>query len=239
MRVEVWVSSPEPAVGLFTTAGTCQGRLRRHFVIGSAAPLTEPDCRQVRQLSGSGEGPGTGQAPARLPETGREMATRTRASRCHQPGDRGNGEQDQPLTATVTATAAVNRCHQRPATAHNSRTIRANWGYGRPEKRKVVRRRRPTENLAYALPARAPERPSTANDSHLLPPANMKLARACDLLATHANTLVMRRSLDRDEDQARRRLPSFAAAADEPARPGQRRNSRSLSEYRPTHVRAS
>jgi len=28
--VEVWVSYPEPAVGMFTTAGTCQGRLRRH-----------------------------------------------------------------------------------------------------------------------------------------------------------------------------------------------------------------
>jgi len=38
MRVEVWVSSPEPAVGVFTTAGTCQGRLRRHCVIGFAAP---------------------------------------------------------------------------------------------------------------------------------------------------------------------------------------------------------
>jgi hypothetical protein len=30
MQEEVWVSSPEPAVGLFTTAGTYQGRLRRH-----------------------------------------------------------------------------------------------------------------------------------------------------------------------------------------------------------------
>ena len=38
MRVEVWVASPEPAVGVFTTAGTCQGRLRRHCVIGYAAP---------------------------------------------------------------------------------------------------------------------------------------------------------------------------------------------------------
>ena len=33
MQEEMWVSSPEPAVGVFTTAGTCQGRLRRHFVI--------------------------------------------------------------------------------------------------------------------------------------------------------------------------------------------------------------
>jgi hypothetical protein len=41
------------------------------------------------------------------------------------------------LTATVTATAA-NGNQQRPATAHNSRTICANWGYVRPEKRKVA-----------------------------------------------------------------------------------------------------
>jgi len=38
MLVEVWVASPEPAVGVFTTAGTCQGRFWRHFVIGCAAP---------------------------------------------------------------------------------------------------------------------------------------------------------------------------------------------------------
>ena len=33
-----WVSSPEPAVGVFTPAGTCQGRLRRHCVISCADP---------------------------------------------------------------------------------------------------------------------------------------------------------------------------------------------------------
>jgi hypothetical protein len=78
------------------------------------------------------------------------------------------------LTATVTATAAANGYQQRPVTAHNARTIRANWGYVRPEKRKVVRRRRPTENLACALPARAPEmppnyhqQPTIATGSHL------------------------------------------------------------------------
>ena len=49
-------------------------------------PLTEPACRQVRQLSGSGEGSGTGQGAAGLPETGREMVTSTRASRSRQPG---------------------------------------------------------------------------------------------------------------------------------------------------------
>ena len=38
MQEEVRVASPEPAVGVFTTAGTCQGRLRRHCLIGYAAP---------------------------------------------------------------------------------------------------------------------------------------------------------------------------------------------------------
>jgi len=104
----------------------------------------------------------------------------------------------------VTATAAANGCQQRPATAHNTRTISANWGYVRPEKRKVVRRRRSTENLAYALRARAPEmppnghqQPTTASGSHL---RTLKLARALDPRATHRDTLVMRRSLVSDED---------------------------------------
>ena len=83
-------------------------------------PLTEPVCRMVRQLSGSGEGPG-----------------QDRVLSPHR-GDRGDEEQDQRLTATVTATAATTGYQQRPATAHNTRMIRANWGYVRPEKRKVV-----------------------------------------------------------------------------------------------------
>ena len=49
-------------------------------------------------------------------------------------------EQDQRLTATVTATAAANSYQQRPVTAHNARTIRANLGYVRPEKQTVARR---------------------------------------------------------------------------------------------------
>jgi hypothetical protein len=50
-----------------------------------------------------------------------------------------------------------NSQQQRPATAHNSRTIRANLADARTEKRKVVRQCRPTENLAYALRTRVPE----------------------------------------------------------------------------------
>jgi hypothetical protein len=42
------------------------------------------------------------------------------------------------MTATVTATAAANRYQQRPATTHNTRTIRANLEYARPEKGKVA-----------------------------------------------------------------------------------------------------
>jgi len=41
------------------------------------------------------------------------------------------------MTATVTATAAANGYQQRPATAHNARTIRANLEYVRPEKQTV------------------------------------------------------------------------------------------------------
>jgi hypothetical protein len=90
-------------------AASLRDRLRR--------PLTEPACRTARQLSGSGEGPGTGPGADALPETGREMAARTRTSRCWRPGDRGDGERDQ------WPTAAANRYQQRPATAHNARTI--------------------------------------------------------------------------------------------------------------------
>jgi integrase len=41
------------------------------------------------------------------------------------------------VTATVTATAATCDNQQRPTTAHNARTICANWGYVRPEKQTV------------------------------------------------------------------------------------------------------
>ena len=102
-------------------------------------PLTEPACRQDRQLSGSGEGPGQDRALSQ----GR--------------GDLGGGDQGQRLTATVTATAAANRCQQRPATAHNTRTICANWGYVRPEKRKVGSSTLPlTTSTSTGIPA--PER---------------------------------------------------------------------------------
>jgi hypothetical protein len=54
----------------------------------------------------------------------------------------------------VAATAGIRGTHaaigdQRSATAHNARTIHANLGYVRPEKRKVVRQHRPAENLAH------------------------------------------------------------------------------------------
>jgi hypothetical protein len=64
MREELWVSSPEPAAGVSTPAGTCPGRLRRHYVIGSADPgQNPPDVRsgsyrvQGRGLSRDTPGP--------------------------------------------------------------------------------------------------------------------------------------------------------------------------------------
>ena len=42
MQVEAWVSSPEPAVGVFTPGGSCPGRLRSHYVIGYADPGQNP-----------------------------------------------------------------------------------------------------------------------------------------------------------------------------------------------------
>jgi hypothetical protein len=75
---------------------------------------TEPVRRQVRQQSGSGEGPG-------------------RAGRCHGAGETSEmGNMTQPLTATA------HGYQQRPATAHNARTIGANLGYVRPENGRSV-----------------------------------------------------------------------------------------------------
>jgi hypothetical protein len=72
------VASPEPTVGVFTPAGTCPGRLRRHCVIGCADPWTEPVCRKVRQKSGSGEGPGQGNGAVGAPGTGPAAVRRTK-----------------------------------------------------------------------------------------------------------------------------------------------------------------
>ena len=55
MQEEMWLASPEPAVGVFTPAGTCPGRIRQHCVIGYANPGQNPSCRQVWPLSGSGK----------------------------------------------------------------------------------------------------------------------------------------------------------------------------------------
>ncbi len=66
-----------------------------------------------------------GSSAAPLPVLGPGLALRS-GSACHR-------TIWAELTATTTATAAANRCQQRPATAHNARAIRANWGYVRPK----------------------------------------------------------------------------------------------------------
>ena len=61
MQVEMWVSSPEPAVGVFTSAGTWQGRFQRHFVIGYADPCQNPSAVKFGSYRVRGEGSGPGQ----------------------------------------------------------------------------------------------------------------------------------------------------------------------------------
>jgi hypothetical protein len=51
----------------------------------------------------------------------------------------------------MTATAAANGYQQRPATAHNSRTIRANLAYARPEKQTVEDQRRSAATVAKTV----------------------------------------------------------------------------------------
>jgi hypothetical protein len=63
MQVETRVASPEPAMGVFTPAGACPGRLLSAAPLTPSAslrdrlrrPWTEPACRKVPQQSGSGE----------------------------------------------------------------------------------------------------------------------------------------------------------------------------------------
>ncbi len=64
---------------------------------------------------------------------GRGAAHKVR-SRAGEVARRGPAGQ---MTATMTATAAASGYQQRPAAAQNTRTIRANSGYVRPEKRTV------------------------------------------------------------------------------------------------------
>ena len=106
-------------------AASLRDRLRR--------PLTEPACRQVRQQSGLGEGSGQDRARSRRRE------------------DLGDRQRNHRLTATVTATAAANGYPQRPATAHNTRTIRANLGYVRPEKQTIEDQRRSAVTVAKTV----------------------------------------------------------------------------------------
>jgi hypothetical protein len=56
--------------------------------------------------------------------------------------------------AALTATAATNGKRQRPATAHNTRTILRNLGYVRPEKQTVGISAVPPRLLPTLLPSR-------------------------------------------------------------------------------------
>ena len=55
------------------------------------------------------------------------------------------------LTVKMTATAATNGRQQRPATAHNARTIHGNLGYVQPESQTVENQRRSAATLAKTV----------------------------------------------------------------------------------------
>jgi hypothetical protein len=82
MPVEIWVASPEPAVRVFTPAGTCPGRLWRHCVIGCADPGQNPSA--VRSGSSRVRGRGLGRAARGL------LAARSPAA-VMRPGRKGSG----------------------------------------------------------------------------------------------------------------------------------------------------
>jgi hypothetical protein len=106
-----------------------RGRARSH---GGAARRE----RRVRQRAWPGCGA--------IPSTMRAVTRRT-------PGEQPGKASSPGLTATVTETAATSGKHQRPATAHNSRTICANWGYARPEKHTVGDQRRSAAIVARTV----------------------------------------------------------------------------------------
>src|SRR5580692_1406238 len=62
--VEARVASPEPAVGVSAPAGTCPGRLRRHYVIGYTDPGQNPSA--VRSGSSRVRGRDLGRAVVRV-----------------------------------------------------------------------------------------------------------------------------------------------------------------------------
>jgi hypothetical protein len=64
-QVEVPVASPEPAVGVFTPAGTRPGRLWRHCVIGSPT-LERTSLPSGPAAVGEGSGQGSNAVGARV-----------------------------------------------------------------------------------------------------------------------------------------------------------------------------
>jgi hypothetical protein len=159
----------------------------------------------VRQLSGSGEGPGTGRGAAGLPETGREVVARTRASRCHQPGrPRLCGccrDAGQKLTAPSPARCGRSRGELQ---AKPGRPVRA-----RPQGTGTSRRSRPAKEWDSRTTHTPWSRPATAlptaadsnrdsNNSHQQRPATTHNA-----LAIYANWGYVRPEKQTVEDQRR------------------------------------
>jgi hypothetical protein len=88
------VVSPEPAaVGVFTPAGTCPGRLRRHCMIGYADPGQNPSA--VRSGSNRVRGRGLGRAVMRSAHRHRRRSHRRRT----RPNTRARCVPDRPVNS--------------------------------------------------------------------------------------------------------------------------------------------
>jgi hypothetical protein len=89
VRVERRVASPEPAVGVFTPARTCPGRLRCHCVIGSPTlDRTRLPSAPAATGFGGGSGPGSGAVGARCrPGSGDDDWGAARPGVGHDRGD--------------------------------------------------------------------------------------------------------------------------------------------------------
>ena len=102
------VSSPEPAVGVFTSAGTRQGRFQRHFVIGYADPCQNPSAVRFgssRVRGGVWDRTGRGQlAGSRTGDGDADQAPEDHFNPLHR-----NDLQDPPLSVGASAPAPVRK----------------------------------------------------------------------------------------------------------------------------------
>jgi hypothetical protein len=112
-----WLRSGDGPLSIRGCPSTVKGT-RRSFLTASQKRSSGPTLERRSLCTPSGQKPRVRREPAR---TGRGPSPARCGSACYRAAS-------AELTATVTATAAATGLQQRPATARNTRTIRANLG---------------------------------------------------------------------------------------------------------------